>query len=255
MVSENNSPSPQATPSPARGPQYERPPWWCKNPLCIGDDGHAGPCVGPEASQIDAAKAAPSPSLDKLREAVEGVSKLVAEIDGDKGARRRAAEILVPVEWLRAILAAPAGVDAGLREEIEVLRSFGNKDCTAMADAELERRRKERVAARPHPEEQGEATDLEALERIVLGATPMGHGKDCRLYTRRKDRMCTCGYVESKELHGRAERALKALRSRTPSQGWDCQVCSGKPWEGLTKNNGGKCPSCGTPSQGGAAPC
>lgn len=28
-----------------------------------------------------------------------------------------------------------------LREEIEVLRAFGNKDCTAMADAELARRR------------------------------------------------------------------------------------------------------------------
>lgn len=28
-----------------------------------------------------------------------------------------------------------------LREEVEVLRLYGNKDCTAMADAELRRRR------------------------------------------------------------------------------------------------------------------
>lgn len=30
-----------------------------------------------------------------------------------------------------------------LRQEIQVLREYGNKDCTAMADEELERRRRE----------------------------------------------------------------------------------------------------------------
>jgi hypothetical protein len=30
-----------------------------------------------------------------------------------------------------------------LKEEIEVLRNYGNKDCTAMADEELDRRRKD----------------------------------------------------------------------------------------------------------------
>lgn len=34
-----------------------------------------------------------------------------------------------------------------LRQEVEVLRLYGNKDCTAMADAELRRRRAEQHTA------------------------------------------------------------------------------------------------------------
>lgn len=38
------------------------------------------------------------------------------------------------------VLLLQAEVDA-LREEVDVLRGWGNKDCTRMADQELERRR------------------------------------------------------------------------------------------------------------------
>lgn len=43
----------------------------------------------------------------------------------------------VAMEWIRA-----ADAELARRaEEIEVLRAYGNKDCTAMADTELARRR------------------------------------------------------------------------------------------------------------------
>lgn len=45
----------------------------------------------------------------------------------------RARDTRHPMPYQRVVVA--------LAEEIEVLRLYGNKDCTAMADAELSRRR------------------------------------------------------------------------------------------------------------------